>query len=89
MCSSDKEATALVEYLTDKGVRVPEDVAVVGCDHHLFLLHDKNYTLTTFEYPYAEIARELVSTCRDLVRDPDIPPKKVEFRARFIQGTTS
>jgi DNA-binding LacI/PurR family transcriptional regulator len=89
VCSSDKEAVALMDHFGSAGLAVPADVAVVGCDHDLFLLHDKHYELTTFEYPYAQIAREILFLYSSLLRDEQVPFRKTEFRAELVPGQTS
>ena len=89
VCGSDKEAVGLIDFFSKQGYVIPDDMAFVGCDNDEFLLHDKEYTLTTFEYPYTEIANEIHQLSDALVREPALPYKKVEFAAKFIEGTTA
>lgn len=89
VCSSDKEAVGLIDFFQKQGYTIPDDIAFIGCDNDQFLLHDKEYTLTTFEYPYIELAKEIYHITEALTTNPSFPYKKVEFPATFIEGETA
>lgn len=89
VCSSDKEAIAVCDYFLSTGRKIPDDVSIVGCDNDLVLSQGKRYRLTTFDYPYGDIAREVVSISRLLTNEPEAVMKHICLRARFVQGTTS
>ena len=89
LCGSDKEAVGLIDFFQKQGYNIPDDIAFIGCDSDEFLLHDKDYTLTSFEYPYTAIANEIYQLAVALTRVPSLPYKKVEFAAQFIEGDTA
>jgi len=70
-CANDEEAIALVCRLTDQGVRVPEDLAVVGFDDipEAQTLH---IPITTIRQPVEEYARQAVRMLLAQL-DPDRP----------------
>jgi len=48
-CGNDKIALGLREALREVGVRVPDDVAIVGYDNWSRLSDDRDYSLTTID----------------------------------------
>jgi LacI family transcriptional regulator/LacI family xylobiose transport system transcriptional regulator len=89
VCNSDKTAVGVVQCLREQGARVPEDVRVVGCDDDQLIAASSGIRITGFAYPYEEIAEELLSLIRRLVRRPTTSPARVELEARFVQGETA
>lgn len=56
VCNCDEVAYHLVEQLTEKGIRVPEDVSVVGFDDYIFATLSKPQ-LTTFRVDMEAMGR--------------------------------
>jgi DNA-binding LacI/PurR family transcriptional regulator len=89
ICSSDLMAIGAMQEAASQGVRVPEDLSVVGFDG----IDAASWTqppLTTVEQPIDEIARTAVAALRAQVENPiDRQPSYV-FRPRLrLGGTTS
>lgn len=61
VCNCDKTARVLIEKLLERGVRIPEDVSVVGFDHYYSQVQS-GLELTTYENDEKVIAHISVST---------------------------
>lgn len=59
-CNCDATAEVLIEVLTEKGYRVPEDVSIVGFDN--YSSSSKNEIITTYEVDVREMARKTINT---------------------------
>ncbi|HEY5628865.1 MAG TPA: substrate-binding domain-containing protein, partial [Candidatus Limnocylindrales bacterium] len=76
-------AIGVLHALDELGLRVPEDVAVVGFDD----LPEAMVTfpfLTVVAQPAFEIGRESVSVLLSRLGDPDSPPRQVVLPARLV-----
>lgn len=72
-CFNDENAIGALRALKDRGVRVPEDVAIVGCDD----IDETEYhdpPLSTLHYPYDEAARLAWEFLRKRIENPDATP---------------
>lgn len=58
-CNCDVSAAVIINLLRDKGIRVPEDVSVVGFDNYLGP-HDTGLNITTYEVDIKEMAIQSV-----------------------------
>lgn len=56
LCSSDKYALEVLEYLRLKGIRVPEDIGLMGFDN-IDVLRFVQPRITTVAYPISEMGR--------------------------------
>ena len=62
---SDWQSIGVYRALAGRGVRIPDDVCVIGFDNEEHICHSLVPTLTSLEYPAEEIGRQAV---RMLVR---------------------
>jgi DNA-binding LacI/PurR family transcriptional regulator len=88
MCSSDVMALGAVQEAAELGLRVPEDVSVVGFDG----IDAASWTqppLTTIEQPIDEIARTAVEALHSQVERPVEQQPSYVFRPRLRVGGTS
>ena len=88
ICSNDLMAIGVVQAAADAGLRVPEDVSVVGFDG-IEAASWTNPPLTTIEQPIDEIARTAVDTLRTLIEDPRAVPNsyfRPNLRVRSSTG---
>jgi LacI family transcriptional regulator len=85
---NDTLAIGVLAALRDKGRRVPEDCAVVGCDD----IDIAPYTappLTTVHVPFYEIGSEAMRLLLGMVMDGAVTDRKVVLPARLIvRGST-
>ncbi len=64
LCENDETAARLMPYLTDRGLRSPDDVALMGFGGAQPILLDA-LGMTTMEQPYVEVGREAVRLLLD------------------------
>lgn len=83
VCANDFTAAQLMRSLELLGVRVPQDVRVVGID-------DVKYAsmlgvpLTTMRQPCAQIGSAAVKALTDRVTSPDLPPRDILFQCHLV-----
>ncbi len=68
MCHDDRIAFRLIQLLRDKGIRVPEDMAVTGFDNSEYASMD--ITLTTIVHPQEELGRRAAQAVLNLLKEP-------------------
>jgi DNA-binding LacI/PurR family transcriptional regulator len=89
ICSSDLMAIGVLQEAAAQGLRVPEDLSVVGFDG----IEAGAWTsppLTTVEQPIEEIAETAVNALRTLIAEPDKPLPDYSFRPRLrMRGSTA
>jgi DNA-binding LacI/PurR family transcriptional regulator len=89
-CFNDVLALGAVRAITDHGLRVPEDVAVVGCDD----IEEAAYatpSLTSISPDKATIAKTAVSRLLDQIAGEPVPAEEVtcDFELIVRESTTS
>jgi DNA-binding LacI/PurR family transcriptional regulator len=89
ICSSDLMAIGVLQESTARGLRVPEDLSVVGFDG----IEAAAWTsppLTTVEQPIEDIAETAVNALRTLIAEPEKPLPDYSFRPRLrVRGSTA
>ena len=89
ICSSDLMAIGVLNEAVQRGLRVPEDLSIVGFDG----VDAAEWTyplLTTVEQPIAEIAETAVTALTTLIDEPDRPLPHYVFRPRLrVAGSTA
>jgi DNA-binding LacI/PurR family transcriptional regulator len=75
---NDLMALGLMAGLREGGLRVPEDVSVVGIDGH-FIAALSNPMLTTVQLPIPEMAQAMVERAVHPHADPDLDPRQAVF----------
>lgn len=87
VCGNDEVAVRLVETLKRVGLRIPEQVAVVGFDD-IACARASVPPLTTVRQPSAAIAKTLLRTLLTRIRDPESDPREVYLEAPLVlRGT--
>ncbi|HEY1189807.1 MAG TPA: GntR family transcriptional regulator [Gemmata sp.] len=88
ICYQDYVAVGVILELFRRGLNVPRDVAVVGCDDlpigQSFALGVSSYT-----YPSAEIARTALRVMTNRIAHPDDPFAKVLLPGRLVVRDSS
>jgi LacI family transcriptional regulator len=86
VCAADHQAYPLVQTLTARGFRVPEDVSVTGFDG-LEPPHGMR-PVTSMKAPYADIGTSAVGRLLNRITDPHAPRRKILVEASFVPGET-
>ncbi len=89
VCNSDKTAVGVIHVLRERGLRVPGDVRVMGCDNDELIAASSGIRISGFAYPYEQLADEILLLIRRLARRPSLPPARVELEAVFVEGETA
>lgn len=88
-CSNDEMAIGAMRALISHGLRVPEDVSVVGFDDIRFSRYTSP-SLTTVAQPKNALGREAMTLLLELLNDPDVPPRKRVLSADLVvRGSTA
>lgn len=88
-CSNDEMAIGAMRALSARGLRVPEDVSVVGFDDIRFARYTSP-ALTTIAQPKNALGREAMAMLIELLNDPDVPPRKRMLSADLVvRGSTA
>jgi DNA-binding LacI/PurR family transcriptional regulator len=88
ICSSDLMAIGVLEEAASQGIRVPEDLSIVGFDG----IEATAWTtpaLTTVEQPIEEIAETAVNALRTLIDAPEKPLPDSFFRPRLRERAST
>lgn len=88
-CSNDEMAIGAMRALISHGLRVPEDVSVVGFDDIRFARYTSP-PLTTVAQPKNALGREAMTMLIELLNDPEVPPRKRVLSAELVvRGSTA
>jgi len=89
ICSSDLMAIGALREVTARGLRVPEDLSIVGFDG-IEAAGWIDPPLTTVEQPILDIARTAVSTLRGLIGGQGGAMPDVQYRPKLrVGGSTA
>lgn len=87
-CFNDERAIATLSALRDLGLRVPDDVRLIGCDG----IEEGAYhapPLSTIQYPFDEVARLAWEFLKRRIEEPDIPLQSAALQAELILRESS
>lgn len=87
LCTSDHLAAQLLQNLSRLGIRVPQDLRLVGFDDVRFasLL---TIPLTTMEQPCRDIAVTAFNALRERIKNPSLPPRNLMLSPRLVVRET-
>lgn len=87
LCTSDHIAAQLLQSLTRLGIRVPQDLRLVGFDDVRFasLL---TIPLTTMEQPSRDIAITAFNALLERIKNPTLPPRTLMLTPRLVVRET-
>jgi LacI family transcriptional regulator len=82
---NDNTAFGAMRAIAEAGLRVPEDISIVGIDGHPFCAYARP-PLTTFEYDFQEMMHGLISSVVGVVtgREGEVPLHQV-FLSRLVE----
>jgi LacI family transcriptional regulator, repressor for deo operon, udp, cdd, tsx, nupC, and nupG len=74
-CSNDEMALGAIRAIKSRGLRVPEDISVVGFDDIRYARYS-DPPLTTIAQPMGEIGREAMNMLIEILTGHDVPARK-------------
>lgn len=83
-CADDLLAIGLYRGLDERGLKVPDDLSIIGYDD-IDLDEYVNPKLTTIAQPVAEIGRESAHLLVNRLEKPDIDRQLIKFPVKLIQ----
>ncbi len=83
ICYQDYVAVGVILELFRRGMNVPRDVAVVGCDD-LPIGNSFALGVTSYSYPSEAIAQTAVRVLMNRIAHPDDPPEKVVLQGKLV-----
>jgi LacI family transcriptional regulator, repressor for deo operon, udp, cdd, tsx, nupC, and nupG len=88
-CSNDEMALGALRAIKSRGLRVPQDVSVVGFDDIRFARYS-DPPLTTVAQPMGDIGREAMSMLIEILTEDDVPARKRILPTQLvIRGSTA
>jgi len=86
VAANDWIAAAVYQYAHREGIRIPDDLSVVGCDNDPGICDFLRPSLTTFSIPYEELADDAVDWMISLVKGKPLfsRPGLMHFRGTLI-----
>jgi len=81
--SNDVMAFGVMEAVRDRGLRIPEDISIVGFDNIPQAEH-VSPQLTTIEQPLADMGREATRRLLALIKEPQLPLTRSELPTRLV-----
>jgi DNA-binding LacI/PurR family transcriptional regulator len=88
LCFNDERAIATCAALRDLGLRVPDDVKIIGCDG----IEETTYynpSISTIEYPLEETARLAWQALQRRIEEPDAPLQGTTLTAKLVLRESS
>lgn len=82
-CINDDIAVGVYRAARELGLRIPEDIAVVGCDD-IPETRDMWPPLTTIRHSWDEICRQAWDMLMTRMENPGLAPRRVTCRSKFI-----
>lgn len=85
---SDRAAIGAMDAIKDAGLRIPDDISVVGIDD----IRDSAYStppLTTFSVPKYDLGRTAVYVLHDLISGKPIPPARTVLLGKLVERNSA
>ncbi len=86
-CADDVLAIGAISALRDAGLRVPQDVGVIGLND-MEMAGWAGINLTTIAQPVAEIVASCIAQTEALIANPGLPPEARLFSATLVERGT-
>lgn len=83
ICTCDELAAAAIDWLRGRGLRVPEDVAVVGCNNAA-LSEAIAPPLASIERHDEKVASAIEEMIFSRLSDPELPARQKEVKGEFV-----
>ncbi len=86
-CHDDRIAFKLIGYLESKGIKVPDDISIIGYDDSFF--STLVYQITTVTHPKYKYGRNTAMALLELIREGKIDISKYREEPRLIVRSTT
>lgn len=88
LCYSDYIASGVIKCLSEMGLKIPDDIAIMGIDNiELFSFFHPG--LTTVSIPKFQIGKESVKMLFNLIENPDYPDNRIVLESKLIIRETA
>lgn len=84
---NDNVAFGAIRAFEDAGLKVPQDVSVIGVDGIAPQMGD--LSLTTVEIPLKEIGIQAMNLLLEWLKNPTTTPPSIRLPVRFVEGSTT
>ncbi|RKX41222.1 MAG: LacI family transcriptional regulator [Thermotogae bacterium] len=88
LCSNDLMAIGVLRYLHDKGIKVPEQISVVGCDD-IDVTASLYPPLTTVKQPIYEMGEIAAKMMLKYIKTGKLPPNSILHADLVIRDSTA
>ena len=89
ICANDLMAIGAIDCARENfGVRVPDDLSIVGFDGVAPAMW-ASYRVSTVRQPVRRMTEAAVSMLVERIADPDLPPEVRTFAGAFVEGTSA
>ena len=83
MASNDVSAFGVMEAVRDLGLRIPDDISIVGFDD-IHQASQVNPPLTTVRQPLEEMGRTAAQMLLDYIADPEKEVERIDLPTQLI-----
>lgn len=88
-CVSDQMAIGVMQAVKERGLQVPSDVSVLGCDDIAFARYTEP-PLSTIALPREKMGSESMAMLLELINDRDLPQRNLTLPTQLvIRGSTA
>lgn len=84
-CFNDRMAMGLYQAAAERGLRIPEDLSVVGFDNQELIADGLRPGLTTVALPHYEMGAWAVDTLIRRLEDPETPSEQILLRCPVVE----
>ncbi len=90
-CVDDAVACGAIDAVFDKGLKIPEDIAIVGFDDQKILPPDRRYNipLTTVRQPLFDIGKDSIKTLIKTIAEPNKEKIRKVYQTELIVRDTT
>ena len=82
-CYNDLTAVGAMEAVAEAGLRVPQDVAVIGCGNFRYARYLRG-PLSSIDHGTAELGRIAGELALDLSANPEQPPRSILLQPSLV-----
>lgn len=82
--ANDSVAFGAINALNEFGLKIPDDISIIGIDDHILSQYSKP-SLTTFKVDFAEIYRAVTVALIEAIEKDEMLPVGLEYETRLIE----